>query len=104
MMRMPATEITVAAEDWYGRDLSGEDHMATLFRDVDLTEATGTGATFDSCVFRGVRFNSAHLTEVAFTSCAFDGCVFFDATLERCKLVDRKSTRLNSSHVKISYA
>ncbi|MFI6427460.1 pentapeptide repeat-containing protein [Promicromonospora sp. NPDC050880] len=87
MMRLPATEITVAHEDWYARDLSGEDHMATLFTDVDLTEASGTGATFDSCVFRGVRFNSAHLTELAFTSCVFDGCVFFDATLERCKLV-----------------
>lgn len=87
MIRMPATELTVRGEDWYARDLTGEDHMATLFADVDLTEASGTGATFDSCVFRGVRFNSAHLTELAFTSCVFDSCVFFDATLERCKLV-----------------
>ncbi|GAB2468008.1 pentapeptide repeat-containing protein [Promicromonospora xylanilytica] len=87
MIRMPATELSVTGEDWYSRDLSGEDHMATLFADVDMTEASGTGATFDSCVFRGVRFNSAHLTEFAFTSCVFDGCVFFDAKLERCKLV-----------------
>ncbi|MFD2028034.1 pentapeptide repeat-containing protein [Promicromonospora aerolata] len=87
MIRMPATELTVTGEDWYARDLSGADHLATLFADVDLTEASGTGATFDSCVFRGVRFNSAHLTEFAFTSCVFDGCVFFDAKLERCKLV-----------------
>ena len=87
MIRMPATELTVAREDWYGRDLTGEDHLATLFADVDMTETTGTGATFDSCVFRGVRFNSAHFTEFAFTSCVFDTCVFFDAQLERCKLV-----------------
>ncbi|PUB22181.1 uncharacterized protein YjbI with pentapeptide repeats [Promicromonospora sp. AC04] len=87
MIRLPATELTVTREDWYSRDLSGEDHMATLFADVDMTEASGTGATFDSCVFRGVRFNSAHFTEFAFTSCVFDSCVFFDAKLERCKLV-----------------
>ncbi|MFI2487736.1 pentapeptide repeat-containing protein [Promicromonospora kroppenstedtii] len=87
MIRLPATELTVRAEDWYSRDLTGEDHMATLFADVDMTEATGTGATFDSCVFCGVRLNSAHLTEIAFTSCVFDACVFFDTTLERCKLV-----------------
>ena len=87
MIRLPATELSVTNEDWYARDLSGEDHMATLFADVDMTETSGTGATFDSCVFRGVRFNSAHLTEFAFTSCVFDGCVFFDAKLERCKFV-----------------
>lgn len=87
MIRLPATELSVTNEDWYSRDLSGEDHQATLFADVDMTEASGTGATFDSCVFRGVRFNSAHLTEFAFTSCVFDTCVFFDAKLERCKLV-----------------
>lgn len=87
MIRLPETELSVTNEDWYARDLSGEDHMATLFADVDMTETSGTGATFDSCVFRGVRFNSAHLTEFAFTSCVFDGCVFFDAKLERSKFV-----------------
>lgn len=87
MIRMPETELSVTGEDWYARDLSGEAHTATLFADVDMTEASGTGATFDSCVFRGVRFNSASFTELAFTSCVFDACVFFDARLERCKLV-----------------
>ncbi|WP_125774601.1 pentapeptide repeat-containing protein [Antribacter gilvus] len=100
-MQRPSTTTTVSGEDWYGRDLSGEAHEATLFVDVDLMEATGTGATFDGCVFRGVQLNAAVLKECAFTACLFDRCVFFDATFERCKLVGSTFTACTFDLLKV---
>ena len=51
----------VTGADWYGRDLSGQEHRGVTFVDLDLTEAENRGATFEECTFRRARFNlSAH--------------------------------------------
>lgn len=87
---MGDTEKTVRrirGEDWYARDLSGQEFTGVTLVDLDLTEAFGTAARFTECVFRGVKFNAASFTECAFTSCVFDDGNFFDTDFERCKLV-----------------
>lgn len=81
------TTTRVVGEDWYGRDLSGAEHRQVAFVDVDMTEVTGTGATFEECTFAGVRFNASRLVGAAFVNCVFRRCSFFDARLERSKLV-----------------
>lgn len=81
------TNDRITDEDWYAQDLSGREWRDTTFVDVDLTEASGVGASFEECTFRGVKFNAASFTECAFTACVFDRCNFFDVTFERCKLV-----------------
>ena len=85
------TEIREA--DWYGEDLSGQEHTRVLFSGVDLTEATGDGAVFTDCTFRDCRFNLAQLAEVAFLNCTFTGCSFFQAVLTDCKLVGSRFER-----------
>ncbi|MFI6514408.1 pentapeptide repeat-containing protein [Spirillospora sp. NPDC050679] len=81
----PPTETTIRSADWDSRDLSGEEHEAVLFVDVDMTEASGRGAVFSDCTFRGVRFNVSEHTDSAFLNCTFVRCGFFDATFAGCK-------------------
>ncbi len=49
----PPTETTISSANWDSRDLTGENHENVLFVDVDMTEATGVGAVFTECTFRG---------------------------------------------------
>lgn len=81
------TDTTVDGADWEGRDLSGEQHARVAFLDVDLTDATDTGAAFTECTFRGARFNGSTHTDAAFLNCTFVGCSFFGARFTDCKLV-----------------
>ncbi len=53
----PATDSTVAGEDWYGRDISGQQFTRVAFVDLDLTEVTNIGAVFTECLFRRAKFN-----------------------------------------------
>ncbi len=83
----PETTSEAAERDWYGRDLSGTEHVAVAFLETDLTTASGSGATFTDCTFRGVRFNASVWTSSAFTNCTFRRCTFFGARFTGCKLV-----------------
>ena len=89
--RAAGTEIREA--DWYGEDLSGQEHTGVLFSGVDLTEATGDGAVFTDCTFRDCRFNLAQLSETAFLNCTFTGCSFFQTVFTDCKLVGSRFER-----------
>ena len=57
LSRRAATETEVRRADWYGEDLSGQEHTRVAFVGVDLTEATDDGAVFTECTFRDCRFN-----------------------------------------------
>jgi len=83
----PPTETTISSANWDSRDLTGENHESVLFVDVDMTEATGTGAVFTDCTFRGARFNASAHTDAAFLNCTFVRCGFFDATFTGCKVL-----------------
>jgi fluoroquinolone resistance protein len=81
------TETEVRGADWYGEDLSGQEHVRVAFVGVDLSEATDEGAVFTECTFRDCRFNLSRHTDAAFLNCTFTGCSFFDARLTDCKFV-----------------
>ena len=81
------TESTVTGADWYGEDVSGQEHTRVLFVDLDMTDAHGSGAVFTECTFRRARFNVAALESTAFLNCTFSGCSFYNARLKDCKLV-----------------
>ena len=83
----PMFEHTIAAEDWYARDLDGVTHERTLFRSVDMTEVHANGATFAECTFRDVKFNAARLQDTAFIRCSFVGCNFFDTHFTDTKVM-----------------
>ncbi|WP_324274671.1 pentapeptide repeat-containing protein [Blastococcus brunescens] len=83
----PPTESEIRQADWYGEDLSRQEHTRVAFIGVDLTEATDEGAVFTECTFRDCRFNLSQHTEAAFLNCTFTGCSFFQATFTDCKLV-----------------
>ena len=82
-----ATESTVTGADWYGEDVSGQEHTRVRFVDLDMTDARGSGAVFTECTFHRARFNVAQLESTAFLNCTFSGCSFYDARLKDCKLV-----------------
>ena len=46
-------------DDWYGDDLGAARFVECTFTDVDLSEATTSGATFEQCTFHGGRFNAS---------------------------------------------
>jgi uncharacterized protein YjbI with pentapeptide repeats len=71
---------TFRDEDWYGDALGAVRHVGATFLDVDLTEATTSGAHFEECVFRSCRFNASTHTSSAFVACTFETTSFFDAT------------------------
>ncbi|URN08578.1 pentapeptide repeat-containing protein [Actinomadura madurae] len=81
------TNVTISSENWDSRDLTGENHENVLFVDVDMTEASGVGAMFTGCTFRGVRFNVSSHTDAAFVNCTFVRCGFFDASFTGCKFL-----------------
>src|SRR4051794_2376853 len=83
----PPTTSTVRGEDWYARDLSGQEFRNVEFVDLDLTEASGVGAVFEECVFRHAKLNASVHTDAAFINCTFSRSNFFDVRFERCKLV-----------------
>ena len=74
-------------EDWYGDDLGAAHFVECTFTDVDLSETTTSGATFERCTFHGGRFNASVHTATAFVGCDFRRTSFFDATFDGCKLV-----------------
>jgi uncharacterized protein YjbI with pentapeptide repeats len=82
----PVTETDVRGADWYGDDLSGQEHIRVAFSGVDLSETTDDGAVFTECVFHDCRFNLSRHTEAAFLNCTFTGCSFFQAEFTDCKL------------------
>ena len=47
------------AEDWYAEDLADARYVECTFTDVDLSEATTSGALFDRCTFHNCRFNAS---------------------------------------------
>jgi uncharacterized protein YjbI with pentapeptide repeats len=98
----PPTSSSVRGEDWFGRDIGGEEHTRVAFIDVDLEEATGTGAVFTECTFTGVRLNGAVLTDSAFVNCTFTRCSFFDARFARCKLVGTMFDRCTYDLMRVS--
>jgi uncharacterized protein YjbI with pentapeptide repeats len=78
--------MNIRGEDWYAEELGAARHAGVTFDDVDLTEATSSGAHLEDCLFRGCRFNSSTHTATAFVGSTFQGGNFFDATLDGCKL------------------
>lgn len=84
---VPTTTSTVRGEDWYARDLSGQEFRNVELVDVDLTEAFGVGAVFEECVFRHAKLNASVHTDAAFINCTFTRSTFFDVRFERCKLI-----------------
>jgi uncharacterized protein YjbI with pentapeptide repeats len=97
----PATDSTVAGEDWYGRDISGQEHTRTKFVDLDLTDVTSDGALFTECVFRHARFNASKHVSSAFVNCTFTGCNFFDAQFTECKLVGSMFDRCTYDNMRV---
>ena len=81
------TTTTVRGEDWYARDLSGQEFRNVEFVDLDLTESFGVGAVFEECVFRHAKLNASVHTDAAFMNCTFVRSTFFDVRFERCKLI-----------------
>jgi uncharacterized protein YjbI with pentapeptide repeats len=84
---MPSTTTVLRGEDWYARDLSGQEFRHVEFLDLDLTEAFGVGAVFEECVFRNAKLNASVHTEAAFVNCTFHRSNLFDVRFERCKLI-----------------
>ena len=82
----PPVEQTIRSADWDSLDISGEIHRRVLFQDVDLTELSDHGSSFEECQFRNVRFNVSVHEDARFLNCVFSRCSFFDATFTGCKL------------------
>lgn len=74
------------AEDWYGEALGATVYVGCTFTEVDLTEATTSGARFDHFTFHRCRFNSSVHRTTAFVACDFRRCNVCDATFDGCKL------------------
>lgn len=100
--KSPQTEITISAEDWYDRDISGETHTRVAFIDINMTEVANTGAAFEECTFRGTRFNASIHTDAAFVNCTFTGCTFFDSIFNGCKLVGSLFDRCTFDLMKVT--
>ena len=69
-----AAATDVRDQDWYGDDLSGQQHTGVTFSRVDLSETTDDGAVFTDCVFRDCRFTLSRHTDAAFLK-AVEGAV-----------------------------
>src|SRR5256885_4946125 len=64
-----------------------------------LKQEASHGLVFEQCEFDGLNLHQLDLQGAQFVECSFA-----DTCFESCQLADRKSTRLNSSHLVISYA
>src|SRR5919112_6621193 len=73
-------------EDWYAEEIGAVRFVACVFSDVDLTEATTHGTTFEGCTFHTCRFNASNHRATAFVGCDFRWTSFFTATLDGCKV------------------
>lgn len=100
--KAPGTDTTVAGADWEGADLAGQAHARVLFTDLDLTEATGRGASFTDCTFRRAKFNCSEHTDSAFVNCTFVNCNFFDVRFTDCKFVGSTFDRCTFELLKVS--
>ncbi len=83
----PPTESAIRSQDWYGVDLSGQEHYRVAFIEVDMTEAVNRGAVFTECTFLGVRLNASSHEDAAFVNCTFTRSHLFDASFTNCKMV-----------------
>jgi uncharacterized protein YjbI with pentapeptide repeats len=97
----PPTDATIAGADWYGRRLDRERFQRTLFVDLDLTEATGTGSVFEECTFRRARFNASVHDGAAFVNCTFVSCNFFDSRFSGCKFVGSMFDGCQFDHMQV---
>jgi fluoroquinolone resistance protein len=95
------TDSEVRDEDWYAREIRGEQHDQVAFVDVDMTEVCTESTVFDGCTFRGVRFNASTHTDSAFLNCTFRSCTFFDTTFTRCKVVGSTFDRCTFSSLAV---
>jgi fluoroquinolone resistance protein len=77
----------IRGADWYGEDISGQEHTRMAFIDADLTEVSDVGAVFTDCTFLGCRFNLSQHSDAAFLNCTFSSCSFFQAEFTDCKFV-----------------
>jgi fluoroquinolone resistance protein len=100
--KAPETESTVTGADWYGQDISGQNHARVLFVDLDLTEVENNGAVFTECTFRRARFNVSAHVGAAFVNCTFANCNFYDASFTDCKLVGSVFDRCTFDVMKVS--
>ena len=83
----PPTTSRFDAAAWADAPLSGTQHEAVLFAEVDFTDILERGASFVDCTFREVRFSGSSHIDAAFTNCTFVECTLFDTRFTRCKLV-----------------
>jgi len=83
----PETTTEIRHEDWGRQDLTGQQHTAVAFIDVDFSETSNQGAVFTDCTFRGSRFNCSTHTDAAFVNCTFERCSLFEAAFTNCKLI-----------------
>ncbi len=98
----PATDRTVAGEEWYARDISGQTHTRVAFVDLDLTEVQNRGAVFSECTFRRAQFNCSVHTDAAFLNCTFIACSFFDARFTDCKLIGSMFDRCSYDLIQVA--
>lgn len=78
----------VRGADWYGEDLSGQEHTRVVFSGVDLSESTDDGAVFTGC-----SFFQAEFLDCTFTGSAFDRCTF-----------DPRSVQLSGAQIDLAQA
>ncbi|WP_194894319.1 pentapeptide repeat-containing protein [Catenulispora pinisilvae] len=97
----PQTSSTIAGDDWYARQVTGETFERVAFLDVDFTEMATEGATFTECTFRGCRFNASVHTGSAFVNCTFRRTSLFDATFTRAKLTGTMFDRCTFGALKV---
>src|SRR5690242_21248126 len=71
---------------------------------MDFTDAYFLRCNFERANLRGAVFRNAILTGSSFDEADLTGAVFERADLRGAVFQDRKSTRLNSSHMSSSYA
>ena len=97
----PETVSTISDADWYGKDISGENHANVLFTNLDLTDAQNAGAVFNGCTFRRTRFNSSSHKDSAFVNCTFVACKFYDASFRDCKFLGSMFDRCSYDLLKV---
>lgn len=85
-------ERSYAGEDWYGEQMAGRAFVRCRFSDVDLSEATTQGVSFEECEFFHVRFNASQHADSAFLRCTFRKSNLFDSHWQGCKLTGSSFT------------
>lgn len=78
----------VRGADWYGEDLSGQEHTRVAFSGVDLSETTDDGAVFTECTFRDCRaaFTGTRLREADLTGVRASGATLRHLDLSGAEL------------------